>query len=199
MPSKPITYKVIDQVILRHPEGGTILEFGVAGGSSYVQIANIIKNHNWPCKLIGFDSRQGLPKEAKGVFRNLVWWEGRFTYPRKTVEKKLRKMGVVLPDERFKLVDGWFKDTLTTELQETIDNVIFVNIDSDLYTSAVKALEFITPLLQKGTIIYFDDWRADIKEECGERLAFEQWKQQNATIGYKYIYKTDRCAAVEIL
>ena len=203
MPSRPIIKHVIDPAILRFPDGGTILEFGVASGSSYIQLADIIKNHNWPCKLIGFDSWQGLPKETEGIFRRPGWGEGQFSYPRKVVENKLRKLGISLPDERFKLVDGWFEDTLTTELQQTIENLILVNIDVDLYSSAVQVLEFLTPLLQKGTIIYFDDWCGLSDEICGERLAFKQWTEgpRYLDIDYHFIYirKDEMCAAIEIL
>jgi len=201
MPSKPITRYVIEPVILRFPEGGTILEFGVAAGSSYIQLANIIRNHNWSCKLIGFDSWQGLPKETEGLYRSPGWIEGRFSYPRKIVENKLRKLGVSLPNERFMLVDGWFEDTLTVERQQTIENLIFVNVDSDLYSSAVTVLEFLTPLLQKGTIIYFDDWYGNSDEICGERLAFKQWMERHPEISYELIYirKDKMSAAIEIL
>ena len=198
MPSRPLTRKVLDPVMQRFPDGGTILEFGVAAGSSYMQLANKIAQ-GWPCKLIGFDSWQGLPKEAEGVWRHPRWTEGQYAFPRKTVEKKFRKIGVTLPDERFQLVDGWFKDTLTKELQQTIENLIFVNVDVDLYVSTVTVLDFLTPLLQKGTIIYFDDWFHLSSEICGERLAFQQWIVKNPEIEYAFIHVTNDRAAIEIL
>ena len=99
------------------------------------------------------------------------------------------------------LVDGWFEDTLTVERQQTIENLIFVNVDSDLYSSAVTVLEFLTPLLQKGTIIYFDDWYGNSDEICGERLAFKQWMERHPEISYELIYirKDKMSAAIEIL
>ena len=88
-------------------------------------------------------------------------------------------------------------------MQQTIENLIFVNIDVDLYKSAVTVLEFITPLLQKGTIIYFDDWCGNSDEICGERLAFKQWTEspiyQDIDSEFIYIRKDKACAAIEIL
>jgi len=201
MSSRPITRKVIGPAIQRFPRGGTILEFGVAAGNSYIQLADIIRNHKWPCKLIGFDSWQGLPKETEGIFKHPNWSVGQHSFPRNIVEWKLRKLGVALPDERFQFVDGWFSDTLTDELQQTIENLIFVNIDVDLHSSAIIVLDFIKPLLQEGTIIYFDDWYGLSREICGERLAFQQWTERNTEINYDFIYinKNKTCAAIEIL
>ena len=45
-----------------YPDGGTILEFGVGLGTSYCYLADMILA-GCDCKLIGFDSFQGLPEE----------------------------------------------------------------------------------------------------------------------------------------
>jgi hypothetical protein len=53
-------------------------------------------------------------------------------------------------------------------------------IDCDLYESTVPVLEFITPLLQQGTILIFDDWfRFRGSRHHGERRACHGWLQRN--------------------
>jgi len=176
-------YNVIQLAQESFPDGGTILEFGIGPGGSYIQLASKILE-GWSCKLIGFDSFQGLPKEVENVWIRPEWKEGAYSHPQSFTENALEYMGITLPDERFKFVGGWFKDTLTKELQQSIKNVILINVDVDLYVSTVLVLNFIRPLLQKGTIVYFDDW-VQPQENCGERLAFEQWIMENPEIGYE--------------
>lgn len=170
------------------PNGGTILEFGVGSGGSYIQLTSKIIN-GWPCKLIGFDSFQGLPKETEGVWRREEFFEGQYSHPKSTVENKLKDLDVILPDKRFTLVEGWLKDTLTIDRQQNIENVILVNVDVDIYISAISVLNFITPLVQKGALIYFDDWEVpdNIRPKngkWGEQLAFEEWTLVNPQINF---------------
>ena len=49
-------------------------------------------------------------------------------------------------------------------------------IDCDLYEPTLQALEFVTPLLEQGGLIYFDDWRlCRASAEVGERGAALTW------------------------
>lgn len=189
---------IIETAMKKFPKGGTILEFGVASGSSYIQLASKIIYDKWPCVLIGFDSWQGLPKEIEGVHFHPSWQVGAYAFSRQIVENKIKKLGVILPDKRFQFVDGWLENSLTKELQQSIKNLIFVNIDIDLYVSTVVVLNFLTPILQKGTQIYFDDWYEKAPELCGERLALKQWTEKNPEKKYSFIYKTEQVAVIEI-
>jgi len=177
------------------PDGGTMLEFGVgAGKSTYFIGSKIVKG--WNCKLIGFDSFQGLPEEPDTVRKIKLpsgGWKyerGEYNFSRSLVERRLGYLGVTLPDERFEIIGGWFKDTLTPELQASIDNLIFVHIDVDIYTSAVEVLDFITPLLQSGTLLYFGDWHQVENGELvdattfGEGQAFYEWAERHPDIEY---------------
>lgn len=167
------------------PSGGTCLEFGVGWGSTYTwQMRQILeKYHN--SKLIGFDSFEGLPKETEGVWFPARHAEGCLAFSKDVVLDGFDKLNVSLDDPRFKLVDGWFCDTLTDELRKTIENVIFVNIDIDIHRSAIGVLDFITPLLQKDAIIYWDDWKDPqdkYEGKWGEHLAYEEWSEKNPKI-----------------
>ena len=161
------------------PDGGTCLEFGVYIGHSYMrQVKEIINNYP-NSKLIGFDSWQGLPEETAGVWFPERHAKGKFSTTKDIV---LSKLGELKNDPRFQFVDGFYDKSLTSDLQKTISNLIFVNIDVDIHKSCVQVLEFIRPLLQKGTILYFDDWK-DPKDtydgKWGEHLAWEQFSSKH--------------------
>jgi predicted O-methyltransferase YrrM len=201
---------IVKEVRKLHPEGGTVLEFGVGSGKSTAVIAAEIVT-GWNCKLLGFDSFQGLPEEAEHVHSirlpsgRLKYVPGGWVWPKSDVEKKLSRY-TSLPDERFEIIGGWFRDTLTGELQKSIDNLIFVHVDVDLYISTVELLDFVTPLLQRGTVICFNDWGQQI--ECGklldsrtvgEGLAFTEWEKKNSRVRYDMVLRNnDRQCMVTI-
>jgi len=93
----------------------------------------------------------------------------------------------IAKDPRFEFVDGFFDKALTLELQGRIKNVILINMDVDLHSSATLVLSWVTSLLQTGTVIYTDDWHfpmlgVDPELECGASLAFKQWGLSNPEI-----------------
>lgn len=166
---------------------GTCLEFGVFIGDSYMQQVDAIKNKYIYTKLIGFDSWQGLPEETANVWFPERHAKGQFTSSKDVV---LSRLGDLKNDPRFKLVDGFFKDSLTQALQASIKDLIFVNIDVDIHSSTIEVLNFILPLLRTGVIIYFDDWK-DPKDKhegkWGEHLAWEEFIEANPQINYKTV------------
>jgi hypothetical protein len=164
------------------PNGGTILEFGVGGGFSYSWMAWWVKNRCTTDRLIGFDSWQGLPAETEGVWYPDCHKQGNYKHDKMWVHEKAMELGVdIANDDRFALVDGFFSETLTEDLRNLFNNVILVNMDVDLHSSAKLVLDWITPLLQKGTVIYTDDYHfpmfnIDPALKCGVSLAFEEWQ-----------------------
>ena len=51
-----------------------------------------------------------------------------------------------------------------------------VHIDVDLNASARVVLEWVTPLLQQGTLLMFDDWNTfSASWSHGERAAAREW------------------------
>jgi len=55
-----------------------------------------------------------------------------------------------------------------------------IHIDCDLYESAKTVLSFITPIVQEGTIIMFDDWyQFRGNPDKGEQRAFREWLYDN--------------------
>ena len=165
------------------PNGGTCLEFGVFRGNSYFYQASHIKETYKNSKLIGFDSWMGLPEETSSVWRPRTHAKGEYCSTKDNVLNKLESTNL-LGDERFSFVDGFYSDSLTPELQKTISNVIFINVDVDIYQSTIELLDFVKPLLRPGVIIYWDDWkdpRANNPELWGEHLAWDHWTTKNPT------------------
>ena len=170
-------------------EDSSVLEFGVFTGDSYVKLASFI-HLNYPGTfLYGFDSWQGLPQETTGVWYPNRHEAGFFSANKNHVLSRLNLYGLDTFNN-YKLIDGFFEESLTIELQSQIKNLIFINIDVDLYKSTVELLEFIYPLLRAGVILYFDDWKApDISYPgmWGEHLAWFAFIEKYPHIKYKTI------------
>lgn len=160
------------------PEGGTCLEFGVFSGSTYSYQAAEIRRRYSASRLIGFDSWQGLPEETDGVWAPLRHSTGEYAAPKDIVLSKLKSLGIESDDPQFRLVDGYFADSLTDDLRRRIGQVVFINIDVDIYRSTIELLDFVRPLLRPGVILYWDDWkdpRDENQSDWGEHLAWEHW------------------------
>ena len=159
------------------PGGGVCLEFGVWRGISFIAQVDAIVEQFPTSSIIGFDSWRGLPEETDGVWRPDRHAAGNYSCEKDIVLKDLADRNL-LEDKRFRLVDGFFEDSLTSELQSEITNLIFVNVDVDIHKSCVEVLEFIRPLLRAGVVIYFDDWKDPDDHydgKWGEHLAWEEY------------------------
>jgi hypothetical protein len=137
------------------------LEFGVNKGGSMRWWSEHLRHPE--VKLHGFDSFEGLP-ESDGP-----WHKGQ------------HKRGGVIPtfdDPRVQIFKGWFDETLPTYKPPPHDRLL-INIDSDIYSSAVCVLRYMTPYVRPGTIIYLDEFSA-LEQEA---KAFHEFIQQS---GYKF-------------
>jgi hypothetical protein len=131
-------------------------------------------------RFIGFDSFEGMP-EPQGVDRErIIWRKGTFATPLEEFQRRLDEAGV--PREKVVAVKGFFADTLTAATRERlgIRRIAVAHVDSDLYESAALALAFVTPALQNGTVIVFDEWFAYRGHpHQGEQRAFAEWQAAN--------------------
>ena len=160
-----------------------IYEFGVYSGGSLKDIINhmdkkeIRFNTAW-----GFDSFEGLPKEAEGMQKEGPHWnEGAFSiadalkiwnweelkpYILKTIDSK-----------KVKLIKGYYENVLNADLffKNNFKPAIFVNIDVDLYKSTIECLDWMIKhkLIIEGTIIRYDDV-LKIPENTGELQAHKE-------------------------
>ncbi len=164
---------------------GDYLEFGVSEGNTFISsyhIAQTMGKNLRGMRFIGFDSFEGIPpiknKLDKEGFKH--FHEGDYAFPYKSLIKRLKKSKISLT--KTYLVKGWFEKTLNLETKKKlkIKKAAIVYIDSDLYESAVKVLDFVQDILQEGSLLVFDDWfcfRGN--PDRGEQLAFKEWLKKN--------------------
>lgn len=127
-----------DRSLLAHcltlvdPEDWAV-EFGVGSGETTRMIASVMP-------VIGFDSFRGLPEDWRPGFP-----AGKFGD---------QSMPTDIPGAT--LVAGWFSDTLFG--YEFPERVGLVHFDADLYSSTVDALAAISPSIDTGTVLVFDEF-----------------------------------------
>ncbi len=142
---------------------GNIIEFGVAKGDSTRAIREALLKYNPPApglplekQIFACDSFEGLREK----FENAEVGAFACEPPQ-------------IPGVR--IVKGYFEDSLTPELAREVGKISFAHLDADLYSSTYCALEWLTPLLQTGTLLLFDEF---IGEKNSEMRAFQDWGQK---------------------
>lgn len=163
-----VTYPSRAQVLelavsLARPVPGHIVEFGTWKGYS----TRVIRDELWQAKIwdraqrrkriYACDSFEGLAEQYEHLAA------GTFATP-------VPKLNGV------RVVKGFFDDSLTPALAAEVGAVSLVHLDADLYSSTVCALEWVTPLLQPGTILLFDEFSG---EDPAEERAFLDWSEKS--------------------
>ena len=179
---------------------GDYIEFGVWNGYSFgVAYREIIRQRaqhlslgysspeydSWAARrprFFAFDSFEGIPDDS-GVERMVDYEAGSYAATEHDFTNSIKAKGVDLSD--VVLVKGWYEDTCTAETKREhgLDRVAVAFIDCDLYESTVPVLDFLTELVQQGTILIFDDWfrfRGD--PHSGEQRACREWLERNPQI-----------------
>jgi len=155
-------WKYIQYCIDCAKNSGLWMEFGVATGNSARYIcANIDKTY------YGFDSFKGLPNDwvrhdgDTGTLKGAFNTNGKYPH---------------VPHANFKLVEGWYEDTLDQFLLENPEPCAFVHIDCDLYSSTNTVLECLYKhgRLVPGTVIIFDEFYGYDKYTEHEYKAFRE-------------------------
>jgi hypothetical protein len=156
-------WKYIQYCIDSAPKKGLWMEFGVSKGNSARYISSKIKKTYY-----GFDSLNGLPCD----------WI-RFSGDTEALKGAFSVNGVrpTVPYSNFKLIEGWFEDTLERFLKENSEPCAFVHIDSDVYSSAKTVLECLhkNQRLVSGTVILFDEFFGYEKYADHEYKAFKEF------------------------
>ena len=80
---------------------------------------------------------------------------------------------------QIKIVQGFFKESLTDSLRESLISPSVVVIDVDYYTSTKEVMEWLTPILHSGTLFYFDDlWSFHGNPKHGELAAIREFNER---------------------
>jgi len=133
------------------------LEFGVYEGRSMRWWSHHLPQRD--ANLVGFDSFDGLPEDWRPGLGAGHFATGQ--PPR-------------IDDQRVSFQVGWFDDTLP-EFRVPDHDQLIINIDSDLYSSAVTVLQWAEPYFQPGTLIYFDEFA----DRDHEMRAFNELKARS--------------------
>tara|TARA_B100000497_G_C7682235_1_gene412861 strand:+ start:23 stop:700 length:678 start_codon:yes stop_codon:yes gene_type:complete len=161
---------ILDKSIPHADDNGYWLEFGVHEGETIVHTAGS-KLGVYNFKIHGFDSFEGLPEDwiknnPKGHF-NL---DG-------NIPKHLLSLNNI------NIVKGWFDKSLPKFIKDNnINKISFLNIDSDLYSSANTVLTLLTPYFKGHCVIYFDEFCNYPGGENGEYKAFSEFLHNNKDI-----------------
>jgi hypothetical protein len=125
------------------------LEFGVHTGQSILYWAEVDKDGS--NRFFGFDSFRGLPEEW-----NKAYPKGHFDTggrPPKTA------------DSRVQFISGLFQDSVPLFLKNYNKQAqLIINIDCDLYTSALYCLTQLNAFITPGTVLIFDEF-GDVQHE----------------------------------
>lgn len=133
------------------------LEFGVAGGLSFRWWSEHLSHPG--CRLYGFDTFTGLPEDW-GDFR-----KGDMSTGSKPPE---------IADSRCSFRQGLFQQSLPGFLKVwSPQERKIIHMDADLYTSTLFVLTSISPFLNKGDILIFDEFNVPMHEF----KAFTEWTQ----------------------
>jgi Macrocin-O-methyltransferase (TylF) len=150
---------------------GLYLEFGVWGGNSINLIAERISE-----VIHGFDSFEGLPED---------WIEG--------YEKGAFSTQGQLPPVRdnVQLHVGWFDKVLPTFMQKYTDDIAFMHVDCDLYSSTETIFSCLGDRIKPGCVIVFDEYFNCPNWKENEYKAFQEFVQRKG-LKYKYLCYCDR-------
>jgi O-methyltransferase len=157
---------------------GDYLEFGVFTGSSFVftvkanrQMRAILDAKT---RFFGFDSFSGFGA-VSSTDQHPFYQDNTFSVDAQKVIQNIKRQ---TKGDEVTIVPGFFEETLTRKNARDygITRARVVFIDCDLFDPALLALEFVHPVLQKGTVLVMDDfysYRGDPK--LGVQGAFAEF------------------------
>jgi hypothetical protein len=158
---------------------GHYVEFGTFWGRSFFPA--YFRYRGWlDGRFYAFDSFAGLstPLDLEVEYTAGDFSAGAYACNRRTFEAVAALLA--MPPDRLVVVDGFYAETLVERdpAQYGLDDesVSVCVIDCDLREPTAQVLEFVTPLLQPGALVYFDDWRlCRASRKVGERAAALSW------------------------
>lgn len=172
---------------------GDIFEFGVYNGN-YLRrlIKGAIEQGNPFESVWGFDSWQGLPEEAEGLWLNPDWPKSAFSiykdYDLKTDDDCVRfvcqRIDLFLgnlPKPPLNFVSGFFTESLNRKLGKDLTNkASYIHVDVDLYISSAQCLDWIFEygIAKEGCLFRFDDWGSTPLWSAGNSRAFMEVTNQ---------------------
>lgn len=179
--------------VLESKLSGHYLEFGVGAGRSTIAAlrANRRYNPETVARFFLFDSFEGLPPLTGKDVGSQQFKAGDYAFSEARVIENLTKHGTY-DANRVELVSGFYESSLPRFDVSRFEGrkAAIVHIDVDLHQSAAAVLRFVTPHLQPGTILLFDDWNTFLADNRrGERAACREWLAENPSIAIESYVK----------
>jgi O-methyltransferase len=143
--------------------GGTAdyFEFGCHGANTFRMALSLGRRFCGGLEFHAFDSFQGLPPRESDEESGIAGWgAGEMAFELSSFTDAISKYKS--QQEKIHIHKGFYSESLSKQLQcdilasGRIPRII--NIDCDLVQSYVEVLNFISPLLRAGTILYFDEY-----------------------------------------
>jgi hypothetical protein len=148
---------------------GFFAEFGVFEGETLAFVANRSDK-----TVYGFDSFEGLPDDwFLGVVKGTFSLQGR-----------LPKLAVT--QNNYRLVKGWFNETLPTFTEQMSGPAAFIHIDCDLYESTRAIFDGLADRIVAGTVIVFDEYLNYPGWQDHEFKAFQEFCHARG-VTYRYL------------
>jgi len=162
---------IFEDLEYQHRPNTLWLEFGTFNGNTINYISKFTQD-----KVYGFDSFEGLPEK---------WRDG---FPKGSFG---RSGSLPKVNSNVELVKGWFDKTLENFLSHNREEISFLHLDADLYSSTKYVLDTLTKRdqISEGCIIVFDEL-VNFKgfyNESSELRALSEWLFENPNINYEWI------------
>jgi hypothetical protein len=141
---------------------GLWLEFGVFKAKTISYLATKTQR-----EFFGFDSFEGLQEH----------WDDenpKFAYTCNGIIPTEYPVGKPLPSN-ITLIKGFFEDTLPSFADEHKEQIAFIHIDSDLYSSCKTIFEYLGNQIVENTVICFDDFMDWDYNQNNEIRAFAEF------------------------
>src|SRR3989344_5681551 len=154
MPKENLVFMLSKLKEVLKNKGGDIIEFGVYKGGSIIFFAKILMELNIKNRVIyGLDTFEGLPESGN---QDKVPEYYKNAMPRNEINKVKDALIKNSVNDVIVLRKGLFKDTIP-KLPKN-NKYCFAYIDCDLYEGTKEALEYLIPRMNKGGIIFIDDY-----------------------------------------
>ncbi len=149
-------WALFDSMIKKSKTNRPFYEFGVWRGESFQYLINNFK------KGYGFDTFQGLPED---------WHNEK--------QGKYSAEGTIPEIDEGTFIAGKFEDTLPTFFAESRPVASIINFDADLYSSTLCALSYSKSVIDKDTILIFDEFIIHQNWEQDEYKALNEFCSNN--------------------
>jgi Flp pilus assembly protein TadD len=170
LPNLPELYfnrwQFFDSIVKKSIISKPFYEFGVWRASSFKYLIKHFK------KGYGFDTFTGLPEDWYGINGSVAQKAGDYSSDRNIPNIKGGEFIV-----------GKFEDTLPVFFSEIRPMASVINFDADLYSSTICALNFSKPVINKDTILIFDEF---IINESWEQDEFKALNEFCSINNYSY-------------